>query len=88
MNEFKESIKEKAKQSNKENINDYQVQEVDKKISTNIIETLANTLENSDDKNEKVQILSRMLNINKLFREGFDKQMEKLKELEKDEKQQ
>ena len=68
MNKFKESLKIDVEKKKK----------IDDKISANIAKILSDMSMNSNDKEEKIQILDRMLNINAIF-EDFDTEIEVLK---------
>ena len=84
MNKFRENLKVEKQEADK--ITDkYIAKEIDDQISANIAKMLFEMMNNSDDPNKRKQILNRMLNINKLFKEGFDKQMQKLEMYEKEE---
>lgn len=85
MNEFKKNLKidDDIKHCDEDN-----VRKIDEKISANIAKLLFEMSRNTSDSDEKKQILSRMLNINSLFREGFDKQIEKINKKEENEKEQ
>lgn len=85
MNKFKKNLKvdEGIKPCDEDNIRN-----IDEKISANIAKLLFEMSRNAIDINERTQILNRMLSINNLFKEGFDKQIEKLIKPEKEEKEQ
>lgn len=82
MNEFKKSLKEKVKKGSRTPEISSKTEGVDKKIATSITEILCNMVENSNDKEEKIQIMDRMLSINNLFNKGFDQEIKKLKDME------
>ena len=87
MNEFKDSLKEEVNNNDiKQPLTDDEIKEIDKKIIIGIVETLSNMLKSSEDKNEQIQIMDRMLNINKMFDKGFDQEIKKLHKIEKSEK--
>lgn len=86
MNDFKESLKEKVEQSSIRYVTTEELKEVDEKIITKIIEVLSKMLEDSNDNNEKTQIMDRILNLNELFNRGFEQEIKKLRELDSSEK--
>lgn len=82
MNKFKKSLKEDIETNNiSSEIND-RTTELDKNINASITKVLYEMFEASDDKEDKIQIMDRMLSLNNLFNKGFDKEIKKLKELE------
>ena len=76
LNQFKNSLK----------VDTEKTKRIDEKISANIAKLLADMSRNTTDKEERIQILNRMININKIF-ENFDEEINVLKS-EKERKQQ
>lgn len=88
MNEFKNSLKEDVEKSTISSEKNDKTTELDKNINASITKILYDMYEASDDQQDKIQIMDRMLSLNNLFRNGFDKEIKKLKELENSEKEQ
>lgn len=76
MNEFKQSLKIEQNQEN-------QVQKIDDKISANIAKLLSDMINATEGKEERLQILNRMLNLNNLF-SNFDREIEVLRKAERE----
>lgn len=82
MNKFQEGLKTTTNKDDAISCSEDKIKKIDEKISANIAKTLFYMSEKSNDIDERRQILDRMLNINNLFRKGFDEEMQVLKDRE------
>ena len=79
MNDFKKRLEIIENIKRKPNNLDRK-KEIDNKIGDSIAKMLFDMSQNCDDKDERTQILDRMLSINKLFTNGFDEEINFLQE--------
>ncbi len=91
MNEFKETIKAEVNNNTANSCKTDRIKQIDEKISANIAKILLDMSRNIESKSDRLQILDRMLNINKIFEKGFDNQIkilakEETEKFDKDDK--